>query len=276
LSAIISLRQREAVHILCDGAVYDSGGTLQGVLSKSFAIPHLSAVIAARGPAVALPFIATRLSTLFSSFDELAAGIEAELPKIIEDSETLFALSGATSTEMAVIGWSEKDDIGKAFTIQTDDASETRAEYADIEQPESFKLIERPVAFALPAPSAEIMRAAGLRSDIDIDKIVPEIDLLQIMEMQRQSLIEFNGQEIYVVGGLALLSTVRRGGTITQRVIHRWPDAIGELIQPEPIDNWAAWRAALTIKSAGGTAGLSRLQRERMEKKARKGTLRAA
>src|ERR1700704_1834719 len=117
MSALITLIQREAVHILCDGAGYDSGGTMQHVLSKSFAIPHLSAVIGTRGPAVALPFIATRLSTMFGSFDELAAGIEAALPKIIEDSEDLFAISGATSTEMAVIGWSEKDDIGKAFTI---------------------------------------------------------------------------------------------------------------------------------------------------------------
>jgi hypothetical protein len=43
----------------------------------------------------------------------------------------------------------------------------------------------------------------------------------------------------------------------------RWNDTIGEPITPEPID-WAKW------------PGLSLLQRERMEKKMRKGTLRAA
>jgi hypothetical protein len=274
MSAIITLCQREAVHILSDGAGYDSKGTVRAIMSKSFAIPHLSAVIATRGSAVSLPFIATRLSSLFSSFDELMLGIEAELPKIIDDSEELFAMSGSASTEIAVVGWSEKDDIGKAFTIQAGDVSETRAEYADVEHPESFKLVERPNAFALPAPSAEIMRKAEFRGDTNIEKLIPEIDLLQIMEMQRQSLIELNGQPTYVVGGLALLSTVARGGMITQRVIHRWPDEIGEQILPVEIDDWKAWRQALTLKRI--PSGLSRLQRERFEKKAKKGTLRAA
>jgi hypothetical protein len=57
---------------------------------------------------------------------------------------------------------------------------------------------------------------------------------------------------------------------ITSRILHRWPDEIGEKITPEPID-WSKWRAA-----RAPAIPLSRLQRERMEKKARKGTLRAA
>jgi hypothetical protein len=279
MSAIITLRQREAVHILCDGAGYDSEGTVRAVMSKAFAIPHLAAVIATRGSAVALPLIGTRLSALFSSFDDLVSGIEAELPKIVEDSETFFALSGAASTELAVIGWSDQNNSGMAFTIQTGDVSDTRPEYADLEQPESFKLVERPDAFALPAPSAEIMRVAAHGFlDADIEKLVPAVDLLHIMEMQRQSLVEYNGLDIYVVGGLALLSTVTRGGTITQRVIHRWPeDRIGEDIRPEPIDDWKQWRTDLIVKNAGGSlVGMSRLKREMFERKARKGTLRAA
>jgi hypothetical protein len=277
MSAIITLNQREAVSILCDGAGYDSQGTVRAVMSKAFAIPHLSAVISTRGSAVALPFLGTRLSALFSGFDELISGIEAKLPKIIDDAEALFELSGATSTEMAVIGWSDQDDCGKAFTIQTRDVNDSRAEYADVEQPASFKLVERPNAFAWPAPSAQLMQEADFRGDVDIEKLVPEIDLLQILEMQRRSLIEFNGQEIHVVGGLALLSTVTRGGKIMQRVIHRWQeDKIGRMIQPEEITDWKQWRTDLTIKNAGGTNGMSRMKRQMIERKARKGTLRAA
>jgi len=171
MSAIITLCQRDAVHILCDGAGYDSEGTVRAVMSKAFAIPHLSAVIATRGSAVALPFIATRLSTLFSSFDELMSGIEDELPKIVDDSEELFAMSGCASTELALIGWSDQNESGMAFTIQTGDLSDTRAEYADVEQPESFKLVERPNAYAVPAPDAEIIREADFRGDGDIEKL---------------------------------------------------------------------------------------------------------
>ncbi|WP_158268040.1 hypothetical protein [Bradyrhizobium sp. MOS002] len=53
-------------------------------------------------------------------------------------------------------------------------------------------------------------------------------------------------------------------------------------IQPSPMD-WAAWRArtkqkqttSALVASGVDLDGLSRLQRERMEGKARKGTLRA-
>jgi hypothetical protein len=52
----------------------------------------------------------------------------------------------------------------------------------------------------------------------------------------------------------------------------RWNDKIGEPTTPEPID-WARWRAEhLPLPPPG----LSRLRRERMEKKMRKGALRAA
>jgi hypothetical protein len=45
---------------------------------------------------------------------------------------------------------------------------------------------------------------------------------------------------------------------------------------PEPVD-WQAWNDAHPLKTAPApTPMLSRLQRERMEKKMRKGTLRAA
>jgi hypothetical protein len=47
----------------------------------------------------------------------------------------------------------------------------------------------------------------------------------------------------------------------------RWSDEIGEPITPEPID-WAKWRAEHLPSPL--TPGLSRLQRERLEKKQRK------
>jgi hypothetical protein len=77
------------------------------------------------------------------------------------------------------------------------------------------------------------------------------------------------------------LVEVTRDG-VRAKILKRWPDQIGELIQPQPVD-WAAWRArkkqtqSTSALAASGVDldGLSRLRRESMEKKARKGTLRA-
>jgi hypothetical protein len=54
----------------------------------------------------------------------------------------------------------------------------------------------------------------------------------------------------------------------------RWNDKLGEPITSEPID-WDAWRAE-HLPSPLARRPDSRLQRERMEKKMRKGTLMAA
>jgi hypothetical protein len=55
----------------------------------------------------------------------------------------------------------------------------------------------------------------------------------------------------------------------------RWNDTIGEPITPELID-WAKWRAEHLLLPSAPPPGLSRLQRERMEKKMLKWTMRAA
>jgi hypothetical protein len=88
------------------------------------------------------------------------------------------------------------------------------------------------------------------------------------------------GTPVHHCGALATLSTVTRDGT-TQRVIHRWPDKFGELMNQNPIQDWAAWRAALVADRVAAAApdgldGLSPLKRKMLEKKLRKGTLRAA
>lgn len=98
----------------------------------------------------------------------------------------------------------------------------------------------------------------------------PETELLHLLEIQRR--IPFDGR--YYVGGQALLTSIDRSG-VHQRIVHKWDeDEPGKVIVPQPID-WAAWLSKRTLTAAGiDISGLSRLQRERMLKKARKGTLR--
>lgn len=101
--------------------------------------------------------------------------------------------------------------------------------------------------------------------------------MLHLAEIARQECLE----GAHWVGGKALLTTIDARG-VTQRVVHHWKeDQVGELITPTPVA-WKEWlaerkrdRAAGAVEGAGiDLSGLSRLQRERMLKKARKGTLR--
>ena len=108
----------------------------------------------------------------------------------------------------------------------------------------------------MPPPSREEFQEAGSDLVADVEKVDPESYLLHCMEIQRRK--RFDGR--HVVGGLAVLTSIT-ADSVTQRVVHRWPeDQPGELIRPRAI-NWTAWRMERQ------SAGLSRLKRERMLKK---------
>jgi hypothetical protein len=77
---------------------------------------------------------------------------------------------------------------------------------------------------------------------------------------------------LHLVGGIGHLVTCTKDG-ITMRELCRWDDEIGQPITPKPID-WKAWHAQHGPLANVDLTSLSRLQRERMLKKAKKGTLR--
>jgi hypothetical protein len=100
----------------------------------------------------------------------------------------------------------------------------------------------------------------------------PVNDLLHILEVQRQN--KGGHYKFHLVGGFALLTTITKDG-ITQRVVHVWPeDKVGEVITPAPV-NWPQWRAKHK-RLAPTMAALSKLQRDRLAKKARKQSSKAA
>ena len=49
MSAVIVLQQRNAIHLMTDGAAYMPDGTLTWITPKAWAVPNLQAVVATRG-----------------------------------------------------------------------------------------------------------------------------------------------------------------------------------------------------------------------------------
>jgi hypothetical protein len=82
---------------------------------------------------------------------------------------------------------------------------------------------------------------------VEADDLVPEVDLLHMIEMQRNfpsplsMRTQFKEREQSNVGGYAQLTSIMRDG-ILQRVLVHWPDQIGAPINPDKMD-WAKWRA---------------------------------
>jgi hypothetical protein len=275
LTAIFVLRQSSSVHLINDGAAYDgSTGELHSVdLVKGIALPDQHMAIACNGPALLGQYLGERIADEFASFDDFVSRGEVLLPDVFQDYAEDNCDGDAFST-FYVVGWHRHATPRPAaycMNLWTDDSTRL-AQVVENSSADSgvqrFKF-EELLFSGTPGPSGDLMTAAGFRIPDDVNDMRPEIDLLHLLEIARHEEIE----DHHWVGGRAVLTSIDASG-VTQKTLHIWEeDLVGDLITPLPID-WKAWRAALT--TADIPTGLSRLQRERMEKKARKGTLRAA
>lgn len=281
MSACFVMQQSASVHMMVDSLAYERGGRVVMVnLSKGHALPTLGAAISAIGPAALSRHLADRIAYDFSSFDDLIRDGEAYIAEqfdfLAEESR-----SGNANGTMFLIGWHRETGLPGSYSMDmwTDDSDRAQQVTENSGFSKAYaesvrgKLIKQPAdqINGSPMPSPQLADEAGFRIHNSNDRYVPEIDLLHLMEIARHERIE----DAHWVGGKAVLTSISKDG-LSQRVVEHWQgDQIGEFVAPDPID-WKAWRAARSVEAAGvNLDGMSRLQRERMEKKARKGTLRA-
>lgn len=270
------LRQSNSVHLMTDAAAYDGiTAELHSVdLAKCLAIPRLHLAISCNGPALLGHHLSKVIEAEFSSFDDLIARGAEVLPQVFQEFASKHRNGDAFST-LYVIGWHRHATPRPAAYIMnlwTDNSAALSVVLDQSKGSESFHRFkfEEQLLSGTPLPGDDLIQAACLRIPEDVNDMRPEIDLLHLMEIQRHEPIRGH----YWIGGKALLTSIDVGG-VKQRIVHEWnEDVVGKPISPLPINDWKAWRVARIFGAA--ITGLSRLQRQRMEKKARKGTLRTA
>ncbi len=288
MSGFLILQQRDAVHMLVDGLGYDGAGVVTSVCQKAHALPVLGMAFSTMGHGRAGPRLTLHFRQ-YRSFDDVIDRGELLLEQWFDDNLDSLrgtAVEGDEGTvgsgadiQLAIAGWSSERERLEAYLIYLADpdnaAAWREAKAGSSIGADPFSWVPLAHVTGNPSPTADDMRAAGLvrhgaRSPAELCEMLdPDVDLLALMETQRRTLV--NGR--HVVGGLALLTTIKPGGEIVQRVIHRWEeDRVGELVEPRPID-WPAWRAARVraVAEAAGESPLRRQMRERREAKRARG-----
>jgi hypothetical protein len=283
MSAVFILPQSRSVHMITDAVSYFNDGLIQGTnISKAKAIPTMSMAISLLGPANFVANLAEFMQLVFNSFDEFINAAEEWLPQafnqLAQEHRQGDAMGG-----FYCMGWSDRDDKPAVYTMNLWTEGSTRYEQviANSRKAGNSSAVEQRLqkmtTLCGPLPPENWRTACGWENRRN-DDYVPAVDLLHLLEIARHEQIEGK----YWVGGKALLTSIEGSGLITQKVVHHWEEDVkGEYIRPRPI-NWKAWRAeregvraAAAVEASGvDLSGLSRLQRERMLKKAKKGTLR--
>ena len=220
MSAAIFLRQRDAAYMLCDAASYRRDGTVHSFEDKCHVIPELHCAFTTFGPVNWGVALDRMLRSRFSSFDDLLDGIEDFSKLMFEHLASSITVNPSTTCELWMMGWSAARARVEAFELAMCDEAEwerfkalspgletTRAPFRC--EPFTVHIVANPV------PTGKQMREAKLPSIAGAERIDPEIDLLHLMQIQRQVL--FEDINSYCVGGWALLTKCdAHGVTATQ------------------------------------------------------------
>jgi hypothetical protein len=278
---ILVQEQKGIVSMISDGAAYmDGTADLVACVKKICAIGNHSA-ISSIGPSLLSEEVADSLTESCDNFDDVLAIAEsriedvyaARLDRLREDDDGI--------GEMMLTGYSKRRARPEAYTLRIVRPGKTeywgKMQAGSNRSSEPFKLAQVLNKFVVtPTPGKEIIAKSRFRIPTlaDVETLDAQETLLHLLEVQRHWPCEsprWLGK--HLVGVQAQLVTISANGIDRDEIVRTWPDEIGKPITPGKID----WNAYLAKRLEGvvNVDGLSRLQRERMLKKAKKGTLRA-
>lgn len=238
MTAIICVKQPEhgCVHVATDAASYDrERGAIVEFGSKIAPVPNWPGVVTSAGNAAATILFGAELSRRFSMFDEMIDLADFVLPQIISGCGL------PTAADVFLAGVS-KEHGPKAYYFRTSDdlpPMNTREEVeANPLWGERDKLIELPDVIMTPVPHDQVVPAHYEGLDTSEHPESVRWALLKILTMQRHMELP---ESIGGIGGFAQIATVY-ADRIEQRIVHRWPDSVGDRIRPAPLD-WTRWHA---------------------------------
>jgi hypothetical protein len=236
MAAINVIRQKQAVHIISDGAFCDASGIVCEIGPNAFVLPHLRAALAIRGSSHFMPFLVHRLSRECRSFDDLLARIaHAALEVHISFPMTFGTLGHGTvepDFDLVVVGWSQARDAPASFLVTSQDRVVARGLTSN-----AWQLLELPEVLIAPPIAEKQIAASGWNVPYSVESFRPDVDgiaLIKAQRLSRRQLDERSGLrgQAYVVGGFVQVTSVSSHG-ISSDVPYWWPDKVGRKIEPE-------------------------------------------
>ena len=237
MTAINIVIKSDSIVIMTDGVWYDSKGVVASIAPKVHLLPHIGAVVGVRGGGSQLAnnFIEFihKGKTAPSNFDELVvlAGMAIKHIHSMMVAHGLF-FDDSPDMDFVLCGWSLSKRTFESYVIPT--AHRDGFDEAGVKP---FIANRLPEIAIVPVPGAAEYSAAGWTEPEDTHSFDPMVHGIQLMEAQRLVVGPMDngagktGAMGSGVGGFLQLTTITRD-EIASRIIHRWPDKIGERIDP--------------------------------------------
>jgi hypothetical protein len=203
VTAFICIPKQDRVDLLSDGACYSPDGTVMAIGRKVVELPNCSAAFVLRGDYVLHRNL--KSFALCNSFRELVELAEWVLPEV---NEIL------------------RDHIGR-WEIVIAGVEQEPAVFCFQSWGDGLQRIEDDNWIGAPETSVRTMLECGFQrpdSMLDFDAVTHGIPLMEAFRRTPEG-------ELYGVGGLVSHTEISRDRVET-RIIHQWPDRVGERIAP--------------------------------------------
>jgi hypothetical protein len=222
MSTIVTMVTSKSVFVWTDGGSWDESGVLTEISRKCSDVPGTTMVVTGRGLVIIGDF-----------FLEYLVAAEVTEAQVVDEGERLFerflksdwgeeALAYEAPFDFCLAGWNSRD--ARPFVVTY--------HYRPGEPAKYFVITDE---FSLPGlPDKEVARVRReVGVGLDYDRIDPLAFGKAMMGAMRRTPFKWwvDKQEVCIVGGHILQTEVSAAG-VTHRIVHTWPDKIGERIDP--------------------------------------------
>jgi hypothetical protein len=215
MTALNIVRQKNAVHLVTDGAVIDANGRLVGRMQKTFSSPEMRLAFGVAGtPNLFNLALEAVLGAL--SYDDFLANAGQRLADMVVSSEQFFGRHELMET-IGIIGWSKRSGP-HAYLVATHTLIDWLPPYTPVEVPGMFY-----------TPSD-----ARLDADFgDLNLSLDDASAVALVTRQRSIIAPSVGNwSTPIVGCHVSLTSAHETG-IETRILKRWrKDRVGSVISP--------------------------------------------
>lgn len=230
MTAINTIRQRQAVHIISDGAFFNKDGILLEIGPNAFPLPHFPAALAIRGATHLMPFLIHRICRDCVSFDELLLKIVSMVLEVHMSFPMMLGTVGfgtvAPDFDLVVAGWSASRSKPESYVV----TSQRPDRQTHVEN--GYGLVDLPDVLIVPSVNELQIEAAGWIPPKSAEAFRPEHDGLKLLQAQRLA-PKFPSKEPGInraaVGGFAQLTSISQR-KVQIEILHRWSDQVGRKV----------------------------------------------
>ncbi len=230
MTALAIIRSDRAVVIASDGACHDpNSGLLTACGSKVAFLPECSCIIGQRGAFGVGDVMRYRLAAC-RDFDDVLLQAPAQLEAVFDEHEELTQFTPHAT--LFIGGWSVERTRFETYRISTRE-KRTGDKAAGPEQVVApYTLEPLPEGYSAPMPAQQ--QLDQLQINWDLESLQEDCFLALKLICAARISPPTDDDELgiyYSVGGFLQLTVLTRD-RITSEIVHRWPDPLGEKIDP--------------------------------------------